>query len=155
MTQEVFDKYKKIQEQFGLPQFERLQETFKIDLENEEKMTDKIRDQISDRLFMFTEKIIEPILGGIESYSSILENSMINGKERKRLFELYKKIQALKWENNLLMIKQDEKQNAVWINKTWDFWNNELETELSTLCRKLSVSWVDLNFGHEKASYHG
>ncbi len=152
---DVEDRYKKFQEQFGLPQLDKLQDTFKFDLENDDKIADKIRDQISDRLFMFTEKIIEPILGGLESYSCILENSMITDKERKRLFELYKKIQALKWENNLLMVKQDDKKTAEWINKTWDFWNNELETELSTLCNKLSISWVDLSFGREKASYHG
>ena len=52
-----FERYKKIQEKFNLPQLHDLRNTFKFELEDSEKLIDDIRTEISDRLFGFTEKI--------------------------------------------------------------------------------------------------
>lgn len=144
-----------MQDRFNLPQLNELKETFKFDLEENEKLFDQIRNEISERLFNFTEKIIEPVIAGSESYSCIFEQEMLTDKERQKLFGLYKKIQVLKWENNLLMVQPDEKKAAEWVKKTWELWNNEIEGELSKLCKKLSNSWQDLRFKNERQTYSG
>lgn len=155
MPSEKILQYKKLQTKFNLPQLNELKETFKFDLEENEKIFDQIRNEISERLFNFTEKIIEPIIAGSDSYSCLFEQEMLSDKERQRLFNLYKKIQVLKWENNLLMVQPDEQRAAEWVKKTWELWNKELEAELSTVCRKLSDSWDNIKFENPNQSYHG
>ena len=155
MNRVILDKYKKMQGRFNLPHLNELKNTFKIELEEDDRIFEQIRLEMSDRLFTFTERIVEPIIGGVESFSGIFEQNMLTEEEREKLFRLYKKIQVLKWENNLLIMKPDEKATAKWIKKTWDFWNNEMELELRQVCKKLSISWKDLRFKEEKTHYLG
>ncbi len=150
----VLEKYRKMQEKFNLPKFNELKATFKFDSEDFENI-DQLRMEISDQLFAFSEKVIEHIIAGNESFCCLFEQEMITSEERKTLFELYKKVQTLKWENNLLMVKPNEKQTVEWIRKTWDLWNNELEAEMTKICKKLSGGWSDLPFKSEKTQYHG
>ncbi len=154
MKTDKFLSYKKMQMKFDLPQLNELKETFKFDLEENDKIFDQIRNEVSERLFTFTDKIIEPVIAGSDSYSCLFEQEMLSDRERQRLFDLYKKIQVLKWENNLIMLQPDEKKAAEWVKKTWEFWNTELGTELSRLCRKLSNSWDTLTFKSDKPLYH-
>ncbi len=155
MASDKFLNYRKLQTKFNLPQLNELKETFKFDIEENEKIFDQIRTEVSDRLFNFTEKIIEPIIAGSDSYSCLFEQEMVTDKERQRLFDMYKKIQVLKWENNLLMVQPDEQKAAEWVKKTWELWNGELEVELSTVCKKLSTSWKNIRFEKSNQSYHG
>ena len=110
---------------------------------------------MSERLFSFTERIIEPIIAGSESICCLFEQNMVTKHDKEVLFELYKKMQVLKWENNLLSLRPDEKHTLEWIRKTWDFWNNDLGDELSKMCRKLSDCWKELEFKEAKTNYHG
>ena len=155
MSSEKVLQYKRLQTKFNLPQLNELKETFKFDIEENEKIFDQIRNEISERLFNFTEKIIEPIIAGSDSYSCLFEQEMLSDRERQRLFNLYKKIQVLKWENNLLMVQPDEQRAAEWVKKTWELWNKELESELSVVCKKLSDSWGNIKFENPNQNYHG
>ena len=143
-----------MQDRFNLPHLNELKERFKFDIEENEKIFDQIRNEISERLFTFTEKIIEPVIAGSDSYSCIFEQEMLTEKDRQKLFDIYKKIQVLKWENSLLMLQPDEKKAAVWVKKTWELWDSEIEEELSKTCRKLSNSWKDLRFKTEHSTYN-
>ncbi len=148
-------RYRKLQERFGLPKLHELKDTFRFEINNENEIFDQIRVEISDRLFSFSDRIIEPIIAGSESYCCLYEQNMVTDEEREELFQMYKRIQELKWENNLLMIKPDEKQTAEWIRKTWALWNNEMSDSLAKLCKKLSISWRDLKIKDEKTYYQG
>lgn len=155
MASEKFLQYRKLQSKFNLPQLNELKETFKFEIEENDRIFDQIRTEISDRLFNFTEKIIEPIIAGSDSYSCLFEQEMISERERQKLFDMYKKIQVLKWENNLLLVQPDEQRAAEWVKKTWELWNNELEGELSDICKKLSTSWKNIRFEKSNQIYHG
>src|SRR3989338_1889154 len=153
--QDALEDYKKMQDKFKLPQLQELKDTFKIEIDANEKVIDQIRLEISDRIFSFSEKIIEPIIGGAETFSCLFEQDMVTEKERERLFHIYKSVQVLKWENHMLTVRPDEKKTAEWIKKTWDLWNNELGEELGALCKKMSENWTDMKFKNEKTVYHG
>lgn len=153
--QPTFQKYKNIQERFGLPQLTDLKAAFKLELEDEDVTFDEIRTEMSDKLFMFTEKIIEPIISGYDSFPGLYEQNMLTEREVTQLFRLYKKIQVLKWENTILTLKPDEKSTAEWIKKVWSFWNEEFEPELSKVSRKLSTSWQKLEFRERRQTYQG
>ena len=154
MKTDLVTKYEKIQGKFDLPRIDELKETFKFNINELENM-DQLRVQISDQLFAMTERIIEHIIAGNESFCCLFEQDMINNDERNTLFEIYKKIQVLKWENNLLMIKPDEKKTAEWIKSTWNLWNSDLETVSTKVCKKMSASWSGLTFKKEKVNYYG
>lgn len=110
MDMQILEHYKKVQDKFNLPQLQELKDTFTFEIDNSEKLIDRIRIEISDRLFSFTERVIEPIIGGADIFSCLFEQDMITEKEREKLFKLYKSVQVLKWENNLLVVRPDEKK---------------------------------------------
>lgn len=148
------ERYRRMQEKFNLPRLNELKQAFKFDVENLENI-DQIRTEISDQLFTFTERVIEHLIVGNESFCCLFEQNMLEPDERKKLFEMYKKIQVLKWENNLLMIRPNDKKTGEWIRKTWELWSNELEAESTKICKKLSTGWSDLKFKSEKVQYTG
>ena len=155
MNSEILEHYKKMQERFKLPKLNELRETFKFEIENEDGMFDHIRLEISDRLFTFTEKIIEPIIAGSDSFCCLFEQNMLTEEEKNDLFGIYKKIQVLKWENNLLIIHANEEKTMRWIRKAWDFWNTELEAKIVKICKKLSIGWECLEIENKETNYHG
>ena len=155
METAVLEQYKKMQDKFRLPHLQELKDAFKFDIETSDKLIDQIRIEISDRIFSFTERMIEPIIGGAETFSCLFEQDMITENEREKLFTLYKKVQVLKWENNMLVVRPDDKKTADWIKKTWHLWNNELGDQLFELSKKMSENWTDMTFKNEKTVYHG
>jgi len=146
-------KYQIIQEKFNLPKFDELQKTFGIEISDEKNVLDHIRTEASDKIFAFSEKIIEPVVGGSDNFSCLFEQNMIGKKEMVELFEIYKKIQVLKWESNLLSIKYDEKRTAEWIKKMWSLWNNDIQNRLILLCEKFSVGWNELKIKKDDMHY--
>ena len=154
--EKIPERYKKLQTRFDLPSFKELRDRFKLDVEEEDKLFDQIRNEMSEKLFSFSERIIEPIISGAaDSFCCLFEQDMITKEERQKLFDLYKKIQTLKWESNVLVMRPDEKQTAAWIKLAWDLWNTTMEAELVTICKKFSVSWKNMTFTEEKTQYHG
>jgi len=154
MKTDVLQQYKKIQIKFNLPHINELKQTFKCDSETYENI-DQLRVGISDQLFAFTERVIEHVIVGGDSFCCLFEQDMLTDEERKKLFELYKKIQVLKWENNMLMVKPSDKKTGEWLSKAWSLWNNEVEAETTKICKKLSASWSDLTFKEDKVRYMG
>ena len=155
MNSDILNRYKKVQERFDLPQLKELKDTFKFEIENKDGMFDQIRIEVSDRLFTFTEKIIEPVLAGSDSFCCLFEQNMLTDKERSDLFKIYKKIQVLKWENNLLITHPNEKETLKWIRNAWNFWNTELENKIVKICKRFSSGWEYLEVEDKGTNYHG
>ncbi len=133
---------------------DEIQKTFRIEIGPEDIVVEQVRNEISDKIFEFSEKILEPILSGSDSFCCAFEQSMIKSTEMEELFELYRKIQVLKWENNLISIRGDEKEMTKWINKTWKLWNEEIENKLIEICKKFSNGWENIKLKEGKADYH-
>jgi hypothetical protein len=149
---DLLNEYKKIQEKFDLPQLESLTRAFQFELA-EFTDIDDIRDEISERLFDFIERVVEPLIWSGQ-HSHIIERDMLDKKETAELFELYKKIQSLRWRNNLLMIKPNKEETAKWIKKSWELWNH-LEKKMTKMCKKFSIGWEYLRFKKEIIDYNG
>ena len=81
-------RYKKLQERFGLPKLHELKNTFKFEINGENEIFDQIRVEMSDRLFSFSDRIIEPIIAGSEAYCCLYEQNMLTEEERQELFEI-------------------------------------------------------------------
>lgn len=149
----VMEKYKKFQDVHNLPHLSKLTQTFGFDIEEEDEILDQIRLEVFEKILSFTEKVLEPIIMGSESYSSMLEQEMLSKREREDLFDIYRKIQSLKWQNYMISLKPDETKNAEWIKKAWSFWTDDFEKKIMETCSKLSAGWDNIKFEKPKKNY--
>ena len=156
MEKNILEKYKKFKVIYKLPHFSELETNFKIDCENiSTGVIDHIRNEMSEKIFSVSERILEPIIGNFDSLSSVYEQDMIKKDEKRKLFNIYRKIQVLKWKNTMLMINPDDKESAKWIKDTWTLWKNELKTEVTILCKNMSVRWDTFESKKENPNYCG
>lgn len=149
--QTVLDSYKRLQQKFGLPHLEKLQSAFQFEIDDEADLDD-IRNEISGKLFDFSERVIEPLLWSVH-YRHIIERNMLAAHETRSLFELYKQIQAFRWRNNLLLLRPDEDATARLILDLWIFWKRFGDVA-GEVCVKFSKGWANLNFKETVAEYH-
>jgi len=148
----VLELYRKAQNKLGLPQFKQLETIFQLSIEEEDDIHD-VRNEISNRLFDFTERVIEPLLWSTH-HSNIIEREMMTEAETAKIFEVYKEIQSLRWRNNLLTMKLDEKSTMEWIRDLWSFWKG-FEPVMEELSVKFSEGWKNLKFKEVIQEYHG
>jgi len=151
MSPEFLNEYRKVQERFGLPQLVKLQKIFQFEVD-EYSDIHHIRTEISHKLFDFSENIVEPLIWCNQQCHAV-ERDMLTEAEYKELFQLYKKIQALRWKNNMLKMKPDTNETAKWIKDMWTFWG-EFEPKVSRICDKFSKGWETLSFKEKTADYH-
>jgi len=146
------DSYKKLQEKYGLPHLDALQTTFQFKIDNETDFDD-IRNEISGKLFDFTERVIEPLLLSMH-YCHTIERDMLNPDETREVFEIYKRIQSLRWRNNMLLVSSGIDETAKWIADLCGFWS-DFEPVATRLCAKFSRGWSNLRFKDADTEYHG
>ena len=149
---DIFEDYKRIQQKFGLPHLDKLKTVFQLEIEPECDL-DEIRNEISNRLFEFTERVIEPLMWS-NQHCSMIEREMLHESEGHEIFELYREIQTLRWRNNLLSIKPEAKGTAEWIRDLWTFWKT-FEIVGTKMCLKFANGWQTLKFKEVDAEYHG
>ena len=156
MEKDILKKYKKLQPLYSLPKFSDLENAFRLELNDSNQIMSQIRNDMSEKIFSLTERIIEPLIGiGYENFSGVLEQVMVDKSQKMRLFDIYKKVQQLKWENTRLMINSNEKSSAIWIKNTWNLWDKEFESEIKNLCKRMSIAWEKFEISEEKPTYHG
>ncbi|MFH0836842.1 MAG: hypothetical protein V1870_01815 [Candidatus Aenigmatarchaeota archaeon] len=149
--QGLSEEYKKLQTKFDLPELESLHSVFQFDKD----MTnlDDMRNEMTDKLFEFSENVVEPLLW-CENHCHMIERNMLLADEGVTLFDIYKQVQAFKWRNNLLSLKPDKQESLVLIKDLWTFWTG-FEPNMSKICRRFSNAWSNLSFKKEEVGYNG
>lgn len=148
---DILEEYKKLQVKFNLPEIQELKTMFQFD--DNVAGIEEMRSEMSSKVFEFMERVVEPLVW-CNNQCHMIEKSMLTEDESQELFSTYKKTQALKWRNNLLSMKPDQKESAKLIKDLWDFWN-AFEPNMSKICMKFSEGWSDLRFKQEHVNYHG
>ncbi|NOZ81978.1 MAG: hypothetical protein GXO63_02400 [Candidatus Micrarchaeota archaeon] len=146
-------EYEKLQKKYNLPSKKWLVENFSFREEEGLPPLLQAKKDIKEKLSDVS-AIIEPLIGGVESYRSYIERTMLSASEKKTLFEIYKKIQSLLWEAEILTIKFSERECAEWIKKVRNFWE-ESSPLMTEIFRNLSVKWQKYRRKNEKTVYHG
>lgn len=131
-----------------------IQKKFCIYIHPTDNPIERVHNEFSQRIFDLTEHIIEPLISECDSLTSSIEQSMLSKEELRDLFEMYKKLQSLKWENYLVQITNDENSRIEWMNKTWQVWNKEIEQKLRNICIKLAKKWMRTSFSNSNSAYH-
>ncbi len=150
------ENYKKLQERYNLPSFEKLNEDFQIEKATESE-TDlilrEVRKYVTDKFFNYL-RFIESILTPTNAPMFVFAiTKTICGKDRERLTELYKKIAKVDIELIELDIEYSEEKEANAIKKYYEMWQ-DIKKELMELVGVIKKNW-DNKIEDNSKSYFG
>ncbi len=150
----VNDKWEILRAKYQLPDINRLKQVFRFEIDSEDLLLEKVRDNITDKLAFFS-RMVEHMIGSAENFCCLYERAMLTKKEKSYLFQIYRRLQSLIWESNYLSVIYSEERMAHWIQKVWRLWNNGMEKDLSEYCKKLSSGWIEFEIKSRDTLYHG
>ena len=118
------EEYSKIQKKYALPDFDKLNEDFKIEKvaqEETELLVREIRETIGETLenfLRFVEAILNPVNVPMFLFPII---KSLNSEEKNKLSEIYKKLSKLEVEA-MKLIDYSEKKEAEFIKNSYKLW---------------------------------
>ncbi len=118
------EDYSKIQKKYNLPDFDRLNEDFKIEKvaqEETELLVREIRESVGETLenfLRFVEAILNPVNVPMFLFPIIKSLSV---EEKNKLSEIYKKLSKLEIEA-MKLIDYSEKKEAEFIKNSYNLW---------------------------------
>ncbi len=118
------EEYSKLQKKYTLPDFDRLNEDFKIEKvaqEETEILVREIRESVGETLenfLRFIEAILNPVNVPMFLFPII---KSLSAEEKNKLSEIYKKISKLEIEA-MKLIDYSEKKEAEFIKNSYKLW---------------------------------
>lgn len=106
-----------------------------------EKDINKLRISLTEKLEFLVE-VIEPFIFGTESYVNWIEIRMLSEKEKKNLFEIYKKLKNLVWKSYSIGVSNVGIKG--WLSDFKKFWT-ENEKFIVDIFNKISEGWLKYN----------
>lgn len=148
-------EYSKLKKKYRkLPEWTWLRKNFKIKIEEDGHILEQIRSSVVEKLDLMARSIIEPIIGGAENYCCYYERAMLSAEEKKEMFQIYKTLQALLWESNMLAVDFSEKGAAEWLAEVKkDF--DAVQPKLVKFCKRLADGWGKYKKSEVETAYHG
>ncbi|MBU1204792.1 MAG: hypothetical protein KJ968_01820 [Nanoarchaeota archaeon] len=154
MEQKIKRKYDELKAKHTLPDFNELNHEFEIStIECEEFLLRKIRKKIADKINAMCE-FLEDLLSPDNSIANIYEYKAFDDDERKKIFELYKRIKVLEKLALELSVNPDEKNDADFINNFFSSWN-KIRIETTGFIKKIKNFWEKESTKEYKARYFG
>ena len=121
---ELKKEYSKIQKKYGLPDFDKLNEDFKIEKVAETEtdfLVREIRESLGETLENFL-RLIEIILNPVNVPMFLFPIiKSLNTEEKNKLSEIYKKLSKLEIEA-MKLIDYSEKKEAEFIKNSYKLW---------------------------------
>lgn len=146
-------KYEELRKKYNLPDFEELDREFEISaIEDKQLNIRETRKKVAERIEKTTgiiSEMLEP-----ENIVNIYESKALSEAEREELFNLFKQLMFLKRETQLLEIRNEEKEDAAFINKTLSEWK-ALKEDLVKLVEKVKSYWKESSETKEELGYLG
>ncbi|MBI2144890.1 hypothetical protein HYU18_01055 [Candidatus Woesearchaeota archaeon] len=147
-------KYDLLMKKHKLPQLEELDACFELgNLEEEGNHLREIRRRIAEKLHDAI-SIAEQVLQPDTNLSELYESRVLDEEEKKRLFELYKKLMAAARKAAELSIVSNASQDAEFIKSIYPEWKS-IAPELARFIRKLRAAWETDSEEGERAAYLG
>jgi len=149
MEQEHISQYEKLKKKHQLPDLNSIIVEFEVVDIDSPFILRSIIKKIVERLQSYTqlvESILNPDTG---SLSSVQEYGFFSDKDRKELFMLYKEFLGLERDAHRIVLFNDEKAEAEFINEAYRKWLH-IKKQLISVLSVLSDSWKkDLNLKTE------
>ncbi len=134
------EEYSRIRKKHSLPELEELQRTFSFGkLDSDEPVLAGIRKRIDEKTDLML-KILNRILQPETTIAEMNECREFSEADKKRIFELYKRIMII--HNYLLMLEvdRDEKAEAEFISSAFKKWPS-IKQEIKSIISKMRDSW--------------
>ena len=151
----IEEQYNKLKDKHNLPEFEELDKEFEISsIEHDKFLLREIINKMIERVDSFS-KILEDLLQPDTSLlSSMYETKFFDENDKEKIYALYKKLMVIIRESLEVSLKRDEKEEAIFINKTLDGWKG-LKTNLFEFISKLKDFWKKETDIEEELGYLG
>jgi len=147
-------EYKKMKKKYKkLPDWKWIDENFEMK-EECGRFSLILREAVRDRLSAVVSNMIEPLISGSENYCCWFERKFITGEEKEELFEVYKALQALLWEESASSIEDGDKELADFLIDLKKAWDAHMP-RVAELCRKVSAGWKGYKKNEVETAYHG
>ena len=154
MEQKIKKKYDELKGKYALPDFEELNREFELSaIEHEEFLLRKIRKTIADKINAMCE-FLEDLLSPDNSLANIYEYKAFDDNERKKIFELYKRLKVLEKLSLELSLNHDEKKDAEFIEDVFSSWD-KIKDEITGFIKKIKYFWENESTKEYKAGYFG
>lgn len=134
------EEYNKLKKQFGLPDFDKLNNEFEIStIEEEEFLIRAIRKKIHDKISDFL-KSIDPILQPETIVSDMQESNYFEETDRNDILYLYKSLKILDKKILELVVIEDDKETAKFISHVMSIWP-DIKKQMREVAIKLQKAW--------------
>jgi len=154
MESEIEKTYNKLKEKYSLPDFDELNNEFELStIECEEFLLRKIRKKIADKINAMCE-FLEGLLSPDTTMANLYEYKAFDDNERKKIFELYKRLKVLEKLALELSLNRDDEKDAKFIKDVFSLWN-KIKTEITTFIKKIKDFWENESTKEYKAGYFG
>ena len=137
-----------------MPDFDELNNEFELStIECEEFLLRKIRKKIADKINAMCE-FLEGLLSPDTTMANLYEYKAFDDDERKKIFELYKRLKVLEKLALELSLNRDDEKDAKFIKDVFSLWN-KIKTEITTFIKKIKDFWENESTKEYKAGYFG
>lgn len=134
--------YEILKREYGLPNFDEINNEFEISLiEHEDFIIREIKNRIFDKIDSFTKFIEQLLQPDTNSITEVNEYRFIDDKERTKLFEFYKNLMNIHREIVSLTIENNDIKTAAFIKKFFNDWP-KIKNQMTDLSKKLSKFWL-------------
>ena len=147
-------EYQKLAKKYKLPSFDSLNKEFEIsDIETVDFLLREIRRKINERFENYI-KVLEPILQPEANVCDMHECKALNEDEKKRVYELYRKLMYLNKFSIETSINEDDKKSSLFINQVWKDLD-KIKKDFKQIVVKLKDSWLKESDIDEELGYMG
>ncbi|MBI2134629.1 hypothetical protein HYU09_01435 [Candidatus Woesearchaeota archaeon] len=141
MAESIKKEYDNLCKKYRLPKFDDLDSEFEIsDLESTNFLLKNILRKIAENLEFYNGLINEVLQPDAASMSSMHETRFFTDSEKSDMYSLYKKIMKNHRAIIEIMLKNDEKEEAEFLNKFLNDWK-EIKKWLLNYLEKMKDSW--------------
>lgn len=154
MEEKIRKKYGELKEKYSLPNFEELNKEFELSaIEHEDFLLRQIRKKIADKINAICE-FLEDLLSPDNTIANIYEYKAFDDDERKKIFELYKRLKVFEKLSLELSLNPGEKNDAGFIKDVFSSWS-KIRSETTGFIKKIKSFWEKESTKEYKARYFG
>ncbi len=154
MTEEVRKAYLNLAKKYSLPKLEEIDREFDLEkLETHDFLLRDIRKKMLEKFDFFYE-LLEEVLHPGTNLSNLYESGFFPDEEKAAVFNVYKKVMAIRREAYELAIRNDERYDADFIKKVFKGMPS-LKEKLLPIIAYLRQSWEREAETQEKLGYFG
>ena len=155
MVNEIEKEYNKLSKKFKLPKFKDIDSEFEIsNLENTRFLIRNVLRKIEERLEFYIEVIGNLVHPDASNISSMYEIRFLSDDEKNNMYMLFKKLMKANRSIIELILINDEKKQAEFMNIFFNEWL-DMKKELIVHLNKMRESWEKESTIEEDLGYFG